>query len=111
MRLFINTIVILLITFSHAQSSTDFDRLLNIFDSKGHEIPVDLSKKYFDFTLNNRQGKIYADRIICKTNNYILLSTKIECIAGGNCMYSDLTPLCKVSRLSGTLINPDSADF
>lgn len=83
-------IVVFLSSKNYAQKN-DFNGLLLFFDSSKKEIPLALAKKYFDFKPTERSEKLFAGKIVAKTNDYIIASTILECNAGGSCEQSSIT--------------------
>ncbi|WP_299261206.1 YARHG domain-containing protein [uncultured Aquimarina sp.] len=83
-------IVVFLSSKNYAQE-TEFNKLLDFFTESKKQIPEDLALKYFDFTPTERANALFTGKILVRANEYIVLSTVLECSAGGSCEQSSLT--------------------
>ncbi|WP_298544192.1 YARHG domain-containing protein [uncultured Aquimarina sp.] len=84
-------VIVVFISSKNYAQETEFDKLLDLFTESKKQIPKDLAQKYFDFKSTERANTLLTGKIVVKTNDYIVLSTVLECSAGGSCEQSSIT--------------------
>lgn len=84
------TLIIALFLSSQIKSENqEFIEFIGSFDNSQHSIDFEFAKRYFDFTPNPDESKIYTGRIIYNRDSLISFTCIIPCTAGGYCERTD----------------------
>lgn len=81
----------MLLTLAVDAQESEFENLVNLFTESKKQIPEDLALQYFDFKPTERANSLLTGKIVIKTNDYVVLSTILECNIGGSCEESSIT--------------------
>lgn len=107
----LSILLCILISSTSFGQQNDLDELLDLFQEYKKIIPQELASKYFEFKPDKRFGNLLTGKIVIKTNNFIALSTHLDCFAGGMCQSSTLTTFdLNGNRISEMLFESEMSD-
>ncbi|RZS93059.1 YARHG domain-containing protein [Aquimarina brevivitae] len=107
----LSILLFILVSSISSGQQNDFDELLDLFEEHKKSIPQELASKYFNFKPDKRFGDLLTDKVVLKTDNFIALSTHLDCFAGGMCQSSTLTTFdLNGNRISETAFESEMAD-
>jgi len=99
--------VVLFGLFFVMQSNTqaqEFEKVLSLFEESNKKIPEALALKYFDFTASERTSALFTGTILVQTDDYVLLSTILECNIAQNCEQSSVTSFDTTGTRIATIV-------